>query len=344
LRGRWKRRRRRRRRRRRQRGWIAQAAAGTIAVLQQLELGASDAPTEIQPLFARSALAVAGARVRQRWRAGRLRRAGRWRWPLPCLDHCWVGGRRWAAARRGSWHRRRCGWADAIIRPRGRMASLWHGGRRTVGRPPSRHEGSPPPSQLAELAQYVEVRILYVERHTGPEFQAISNIFGDTDIWLGGTSQELTRVVPFVHAHLAAGERRGLVGWARTRAAARRCTTSRGRRRRRRRRNGDGEVAADGGAERARGAGDLHARCMYVHRRWGCTIASSGGRGRASSAAACPSLGGRTPTSFTTARRPRSAYAHGREAVGGAEAWPQVGAPPARPASCAGHARAAAGL
>ena len=155
---------------------------------------------------------------------------------------------------------------------------------------------------------YVEVRILYVERHTGPEFQAISNIFGDTDIWLGGTSQELTRVVPFVHAHLAAGERRGLVGWARTRAAARRCTTSRGRRRRRRRRNGDGEVAADGGAvaERARGAGDLHARCMYVHRRWGCTIASSGGRGRASSAAACPSLGGRTPTSFTTARRPRT--------------------------------------
>ena len=41
---------------------------------------------------------------------------------------------------------------------------------------------------------------------------------------------------------------------------------------------------------------------------------------------------------------PPPAYAHGREAVGGAEAWPQVGAPPARPASCAGHARAAAGL
>jgi len=52
-------------------------------------------------------------------------------------------------------------------------------------------------------------------------------------------------------------------------------------------------------------------------------VAFSGGRGRASSAAACPSLGGRTPTSFTTARRPRT-YAHGREAVGGAEAWPQV--------------------
>jgi hypothetical protein len=35
-------------------------------------------------------------------------------------------------------------------------------------------------------------------------------------------------------------------------------------------------------------------------------VAFSGGRGRASSAAACPSLGGRTPTSFITARRPRT--------------------------------------
>ena len=43
-----------------------------------------------------------------------------------------------------------------------------------------------------------------------------------------------------------------------------------------------------------------------VHRRWGCGVASSGGRGRASSAAACPSLGGRAPTSFTTARGPRT--------------------------------------
>jgi hypothetical protein len=90
--------------------------------------------------------------------------------------------------------------------------------------------------------------------------------------------------------------------------------------------------------------------CGACTRRWGSTrtaciaagVASvfclSGGRscvggwvgglgGRASvshsSAAACPSLGGRTPTSFTTARPP-PAYAHGREAVGGAEAWPQV--------------------
>ena len=66
-------------------------------------------------------------------------------------------------------------------------------------------------------------------------------------------------------------------------------------------------------------------------------VASSGGRGRASSAAACPSLGSRTLTSFTTGRHPRT-YAHGREAVGGAEAWPQV-----HPGVVRG-ARAAAGL
>ena len=36
------------------------------------------------------------------------------------------------------------------------------------------------------------------------------------------------------------------------------------------------------------------------------------GRGRASSAAACPSLGGRTPTFFTTARRPRTRAGHAR--------------------------------
>jgi hypothetical protein len=86
---------------------------------------------------------------------------------------------------------------------------------------------------------------------------------------------------------------------ARTRAAVRRCTASRGRRRRRRRRRSGGRWG-----------------CGACTRRWGsyiprttCTaagVASSGGRGRASSAAACPSLDGRTPTSFTTACRPRT--------------------------------------
>jgi hypothetical protein len=65
---------------------------------------------------------------------------------------------------------------------------------------------------------------------------------------------------------------------------------------------GDGELAADGGAERARGAGDLSTRTTCA----AAGVASSGGRGRASSAAAYPSLGGRTPISFTTARRPRT--------------------------------------
>jgi hypothetical protein len=67
--------------------------------------------------------------------------------------------------------------------------------------------------------------------------------------------------------------------------------------------DGDVEVEADGGAERARGAGDLHARRALHRPRAG--VASffwpGRGRGRASSAAACPSLGGRTPISFTTA-------------------------------------------
>jgi hypothetical protein len=56
------------------------------------------------------------------------------------------------------------------------------------------------------------------------------------------------------------------------------------------------------------------------------------GRGRASSAAACPSLGGRTPTFFTTARRPRTRTAE-RLLVG-----PRRGRR-CTPASCAGHAR-----
>ena len=41
-----------------------------------------------------------------------------------------------------------------------------------------------------------------------------------------------------------------------------------------------------------------------VHRRWGSVC--SGGRGRASSVAACPPSGGRTPRSSTAARRPRT--------------------------------------
>jgi hypothetical protein len=51
----------------------------------------------------------------------------------------------------------------------------------------------------------------------------------------------------------------------------------------------------------------LHARrAPSTHACTAAGVAFSGGRGRASSAAACPSLGGRTPTSFTTARRPRT--------------------------------------
>ena len=54
---------------------------------------------------------------------------------------------------------------------------------------------------------------------------------------------------------------------------------------------------------RARGAGGLHARRALHRPRAG--VASffwpGRGRGRASSAAACQSLGGRTPISFTTA-------------------------------------------
>jgi hypothetical protein len=74
-----------------------------------------------------------------------------------------------------------------------------------------------------------------------------------------------------------------------------------------------------------------------VHRRWGSVVASSGGRGRASSAAACPSLGGRTPTSFTTARCPRPRTA---ERLDEAEAWLAAEVHP----GVVRGARAAAGL
>ena len=71
-------------------------------------------------------------------------------------------------------------------------------------------------------------------------------------------------------------------------------------------------VAADGRAERARGARDLRALRAPPHGaacsggRGRASSICSGGRGRASSAAACPPSGGRTPRSSTTARRPRT--------------------------------------
>jgi hypothetical protein len=71
-----------------------------------------------------------------------------------------------------------------------------------------------------------------------------------------------------------------------------------------------------------------------VHRRWGSVFWRSWARvirGR------LPVIG--RPNADILHHGLPPAYAHGREAVGGAEAWPQVGAP--RPASCAGHARAA---
>jgi hypothetical protein len=78
-------------------------------------------------------------------------------------------------------------------------------------------------------------------------------------------------------------------------------------------------------------------------------VASSGGRASASSAAACPSLGGRTPTSFTTARRPRTRTAErllaGPDGRCGRLTQPArcMHAPPGRRASVvcarAGHAR-----
>ena len=102
-----------------------------------------------------------------------------------------------------------------------------------------------------------------------------------------------------------------VVYWARTRASARRCTASRARRRRR------GRAASGGGW--CRGAstrrwGSSCETCTAAPRppaRWLGQRASSGGRGRASSAAACPSSGCRTPTSSTMARRPRTRAAEG---------------------------------
>ena len=88
----------------------------------------------------------------------------------------------------------------------------------------------------------------------------------------------------------------------------------------RRTNDGDGDGEAAGGrwmgvrSVHERGsdeAGGGSTRTHDVHRRWGSVFWRSWGR--ASSAAACPSLGGRTPTSFTTARRPRTP-ARGREA------------------------------
>ena len=67
-----------------------------------------------------------------------------------------------------------------------------------------------------------------------------------------------------------------------------------------------------------------------VHRRWGSVFWRSWAR--VIRGAACPSLGGRTPTSFTTARRPRTRTAERLAA------WPQV-----HPGVVRG-ARAAAGL
>jgi len=71
---------------------------------------------------------------------------------------------------------------------------------------------------------------------------------------------------------------------------------------------------------------DVHRKCTAAG------VAFSGGRGRASSAAACPSLGGRMPSSFTTARHPRTRTAE-RLLAG-----PRRGRR-CTPASCAGHAR-----
>jgi hypothetical protein len=84
------------------------------------------------------------------------------------------------------------------------------------------------------------------------------------------------------------------------------------------------------------GSTDLQLYTHDVH----CTAAgaaSSGGRGGASSAAACPSLGGRTPASFTTARRPRTRTAERLLAGPPRRACVAAGAP--TPASSAGHAR-----
>jgi hypothetical protein len=124
-----------------------------------------------------------------------------------------------------------------------------------------------------------------------------------------------------------------LVGWcwARIRAAARRCARPRARGGEG---EGDGEVAADGGT---------YGACT---RRWGSTrttctaagVASSGGRGRASSsAAACPSVIGRHNADVPY-HGPSPAYAHGR---GGCWRGRGVAARRCTLASWAGGARAA---
>jgi hypothetical protein len=98
--------------------------------------------------------------------------------------------------------------------------------------------------------------------------------------------------------------------------------------------DGDGEVAADGwgcGACTRRWVG------IYthdVHRRWGSVFWRSWARvirGR------LPVIG--RPNADILHHGPPPAYAHGREAVGWAEAWPQAGAP-----GVVRGARAAAGL
>ena len=69
-----------------------------------------------------------------------------------------------------------------------------------------------------------------------------------------------------------------------------------------------------------------------VHRRWGSVFWRSWARvirGR------LPVIG--RPNADILHHGPPPAYAHGREAVGGAEAWPQVQVHPG--VSCAGHAR-----
>ena len=116
--------------------------------------------------------------------------------------------------------------------------------------------------------------------------------------------------------------------WARTRAAARRCTASRGRRRRRRRRRIGGRWGC-GACTRRWGSIYTH----DVRRRWGSVFWRPWTRvirGR------LPVIG--RPNADILHHGPPPAYAHGREAVGGAEAWPQVHPPARRRGSCAGHA------
>ena len=118
------------------------------------------------------------------------------------------------------------------------------------------------------------------------------------------------------------------VGSYRTRAAARRCTASRGRRR---------KQATATAKRRQMGVRSVHeALGIYthdVHCRWGSVFWRSWARvirGR------LPVIG--RPNADILHHGPPPAYAHGREAVGGAEAWPQV-----HPGVVRG-ARAAAGL